>query len=190
MDYGHHDLLVLKAHISNSNTCSVCHVRRLGFSQLQQWCDNIHWAEVAASRTLHNKEYSASGTMHMKNILHLVLCTWRQIHTAPTVLPGRLICFWPFFHSFEAHPHHWWEEPEVECTFSGVKLKVMTYDPASQSLCVPGFTWIYFLACISQRICQTCSWSMGRFSSAFHNDFREMFSMRMFERTHILHGCI
>ncbi len=137
----------------------------------------------------------------IKDILHLVLCKWRtsctwcyaheeQIHTAPTVLPRRLICFWPFFHSFEAHLHHWWEEPKVECKFSDVILKVMTYDLSSQSLWVPGFTWIYFIACIPQRICQTCSWSMGRFSSAFHKDFREMFSMRMFERTHILHGCI
>ncbi len=101
----------------------------------------------------------------MKNILHLVLCTWRtsciwcyaheeRIHTTPTVLPGRLICFWPFFHSSETHMHHWWEEPKVECTFSGVKLKVMTYDLSSQSLCVSGFTWIYFFACISQRICR------------------------------------
>ncbi len=101
-DYGHHDLLVLYAHISNSNTCSVCHVRRLGFSQLQQWCDNIHWAEVAASRTMHNKEHSASGTMHMKNILHLVLCTWRtNTHCTYSVVwkADLLLAILPFFWS-------------------------------------------------------------------------------------------
>lgn len=51
---------------------------------------------------MHNKEHSAYGTMHMKNILHLVLCTWRtNTHCTYSVVwkADLLLAILPFFWS-------------------------------------------------------------------------------------------